>query len=67
MRVDHSHLEKALIQHWPELHHSDHFKQWAAMAHTQTLWDHTAKIRMADGGKLVQNWASERHTRITKN
>lgn len=59
-------LQKALADHRPEIHHSDQGLQYAALAYTQLLQDHDAKISMAEVGQPTQNGYAERLMRTIK-
>lgn len=59
-------LQKALAGHQPEIHHSDQGLQYAALAYTQLLEQHGAKISMAEVGEPTQNGYAERLMRTIK-
>jgi transposase InsO family protein len=59
-------LQKALADHLPEVHHSDQGLQYAALAYTQLLEQHGAKISMAEVGQPTQNGYAERLMRTIK-
>lgn len=59
-------LQKALADHQPEIHHSDQGLQYAALAYTQLLEQHGAKISMAEVGEPTQNGYAERLMRTIK-
>ena len=59
-------LQKALADHRPEIHHSDQGLQYAALAYTQLLEQHGAKISMAEVGEPTQNGYAERLMRTIK-
>ncbi len=59
-------LQKALVEHRPEIHHSDQGLQYAALAYTQLLQDHGAQISMAEVGEPTQNGYAERLMRTIK-
>jgi transposase InsO family protein len=59
-------LQKALADHQPEIHHSDQGLQYAALAYTQLLQQHGAKISMAEVGEPTQNGYAERLMRTIK-
>lgn len=59
-------LQKALANHRPEIHHSDQGLQYAALAYTQLLAQHGAKISMAEVGQPTQNGYAERLMRTIK-
>ncbi len=59
-------LQKALANHQPEIHHSDQGLQYAALAYTQLLEQHGAKISMAEVGEPTQNGYAERLMRTIK-
>lgn len=59
-------LEQALIQHTPEIHHSDQGVQYAALAYTSRLQQAGVQISMADVGAAWQNGYAERLMRTIK-
>jgi transposase InsO family protein len=59
-------LQKALVEHRPEIHHSDQGVQYAALAYTQLLQAHGAQISMAEVGEPTQNGYAERLMRTIK-
>jgi transposase InsO family protein len=59
-------LQKALVEHRPEIHHSDQGLQYAAWIYTQLLQQHGAKISMAEVGQPTQNGYAERLMRTIK-
>ncbi len=59
-------LQRALIEHTPEIHHSDQGVQYAATLYTQTLQDHQVRISMAEVGEAWQNSYAERLLRTIK-
>jgi len=59
-------LQKALVEHRPEIHHSDQGFQYAALAYTHLLQAHGAQISMAEVGEPTQNGYAERLMRTIK-
>jgi putative transposase len=59
-------LEQALINHRPEIHHSDQGVQYAAIAYTTRLQQVGAQISMAEVGAAWQNGYAERLMRTIK-
>ncbi len=59
-------LQNALAERRPEIHHSDQGVQYAALAYTQLLQQHSAKISMAEVGEPTQNGYAERLMRTIK-
>jgi transposase InsO family protein len=59
-------LQKALLIHCPEIHHSDQGLQYAATDYTDLLKQHGAQISMADVGEPTQNGYAERLMRTIK-
>ena len=59
-------LERALVAHTPEIHHSDQAVQYAAIAYTTRLRDAGAQISMAEVGAAWQNGYAERLMRTIK-
>ena len=59
-------LQKALVEHRPEIHHSDQGLQYAALAYTHLLQAHGAQISMAEVGEPTQNGYAERLMRTIK-
>jgi len=59
-------LQRALIEHTPEIHHSDQGVQYAATLYTQMLQDHQVRISMAEVGEAWQNGYAERLLRTIK-
>jgi putative transposase len=59
-------LERALVAHTPEIHHSDQGVQYAAIAYTTRLRDAGAQISMAEVGAAWQNGYAERLMRTIK-
>ena len=53
-------LEQALIEHTPEIHHSDQGVQYAAHAYTARLHQAGVQISMAEVGAAWQNGYAER-------
>jgi putative transposase len=53
-------LEQALLQHTPEIHHSDQGVQYAATAYTARLQETGTQISMAAVGAAWQNGYAER-------
>lgn len=59
-------LEKALLGHTPEIHHSDQGVQYAANDYVKMLEDNDVKISMAAVGKAYENGFAERLMRTIK-
>jgi len=59
-------LRRALVQHRPEIHHSDQGVQYAAAAYVQTLQGVGAQIIMATVGEPTENAYAERLMRTIK-
>jgi transposase InsO family protein len=59
-------LEQALLDHQPEIHHSDQGVQYAAIAYTARLQQVGAQISMAEVGAAWQNGYAERLMRTIK-
>jgi transposase InsO family protein len=59
-------LERALVQHRPQIHHSDQGIQYAAPAYTQRLQQAGVAISMAAVGEPRQNGYAERLIRTIK-
>lgn len=59
-------LQKALITHRPDIHHSDQGMQYAAAAYTYLLDAHQVAISMAEVGKPEDNGYAERLMRTIK-
>jgi len=59
-------LEQALIEHTPEIHHSDQGGQYAAHAYTARLHQAGVQISMAEVGAAWQNGYAERLMRTIK-
>jgi putative transposase len=59
-------LEQALVQHTPEIHHSDQGVQYAASAYTKRLQQAGVQISMAEVGAAWQNGYAERLMRTIK-
>jgi putative transposase len=59
-------LEQALLDHRPEIHHSDQGVQYAANAYTARLQQVGAQISMAEVGAAWQNGYAERLMRTIK-
>jgi putative transposase len=59
-------LERALVAHTPEIHHSDLGVQYAAIAYTTRLQDAGVLISMAEVGAAWQNGYAERLIRTIK-
>ena len=59
-------LEQALVDHTPEIHHSDQGVQSAAIASTTRLRDAGVQISMAEVGAAWQNGYAERLMRTMK-
>ena len=59
-------MEQALVDHAPEIHHSDQGVQYAAIAYTTRLRDAGVQISMAQVGAAWQNGYAERLIRTIK-
>jgi putative transposase len=59
-------LRRALVQHRPEMHHSDQGVQYAATAYTEILRGIGAQISMATVGEATENGYAERLMRTIK-
>lgn len=59
-------LEQALVDHVPEIHHSDQGVQYAAIAYTTSLREAGVQISMAEVGAAWQNGYAERLMRTIK-
>jgi putative transposase len=59
-------LHRALVQHRPEIHHSDQGVQYAATIYTQTLQALGVQISMANVGEATENGYAERLMRTIK-
>jgi putative transposase len=59
-------LQRALVQHRPEIHHSDQGVQYAATIYTQTLQALGVQISMANVGEATENGYAERLMRTIK-
>jgi putative transposase len=59
-------LDRALIQHTPQIHHSDQGVQYAASAYTTRLQAAGVQISMAEVGAAWQNDYAERLMRTIK-
>lgn len=59
-------LQRALIDHTPEIHHSDQGMQYAATTYTQRLKQAQVQISMAEIGEAWQNGYAERLIRTIK-
>jgi putative transposase len=59
-------LQRALMQHRPEIHHSDQGVQYAATIYTQTLQALGVQISMANVGEATENGYAERLMRTIK-
>ena len=59
-------LKPAMLDHLPEIHHSDQGVQYAATAYVDLLVDHNIAISMADKGAAWQNGYAERLMRTIK-
>jgi putative transposase len=59
-------LRRALVQHRPAVHHSDHGVQYAATAYIQTLHALGVQISMAPVGKATEHGYAERLMRTIK-
>lgn len=59
-------LKRALVEHIPEIHHSDQGVQYAATAYVEVLKNHGIAISMAEVGEAWQNGYAERFVRTIK-
>lgn len=59
-------LQRALVQHRPEIHHSDQGVQYAATIYTQTLQALGVQISMATVGEAAEHGYAERLMRTIK-
>jgi transposase InsO family protein len=59
-------LQRALVLHTPEIHHSDQGVQYAATAYIQLLENAEVEISMAEVGQAWQNGYAERVMRTIK-
>jgi len=59
-------LEQAMLNHTPEIHHSDQGVQYAAIAYTAPLQEVGVQISMAEVGAAWQNGYAERLMRTIK-
>ena len=59
-------LKRALVEHTPEIHHSDQGVQYAATAYVDVLKAHQIAISMAEVGEAWQNGYAERLVRTIK-
>jgi putative transposase len=59
-------LEQAMLDHTPEIHHSDQGVQYAAIAYTARLQEAGAQMSMAEVGAAWQNGYAERLMRTIK-
>jgi transposase InsO family protein len=59
-------LQRALVQHRPEIHHSDQGVQYAATIYTQMLQALGVQISMANVGEATENGYAERLMRTIK-
>jgi putative transposase len=59
-------LRRALVQHRPEIHHSDQGVQYAATAYVRMLQDVRARLSMAAVGEATENGYAERLMRTIK-
>lgn len=59
-------LERALVKHTPEIHHSDQGVQYAATGYVTRLQDLKVQISMAEIGQAWQNGYAERLIRTIK-
>lgn len=59
-------LQRALVQHIPEIHHSDQGVQYAATAYTEMLKGAGVQISMAEVGEAWQNGYAERLIRTIR-
>lgn len=59
-------LQRALLTHTPEIHHSDQGVQYAATDYTELLDAHHVQISMAEVGEAWQNGYAERLMRTIK-
>jgi putative transposase len=64
--LTHAALERALVQHRPQIHHSDQGIQYAASRYTQGLKDRGIQISMAAQGQPTENAFAERLMRTLK-
>jgi len=59
-------LKRALVDHAPEIHHSDQGVQYAGIAYVDALQRHKIAISMAEVGEAWQNGYAERLVRTIK-
>jgi putative transposase len=59
-------LKRALVEHTPEIHHSDQGVQYAATTYVEVLKAHQIAISMAEVGEAWQNGYAERLVRTIK-
>ena len=59
-------LQRALLTHQPQIHHSDQGVQYAATSYTSLLESHHVAISMAEVGAAWQNGYAERLIRTIK-
>lgn len=59
-------LDRALLDHLPEIHHSDQGVQYAATAYVDLLHEYGVAISMTDKGQAWQNGYAERVIRTIK-
>ena len=59
-------LKRALVEHTPEIHHSDQGVQYAATAYVGVLHAHGIAVSMAEVGEAWQNGYAERLVRTIK-
>ena len=59
-------LQRALVQHCPQIHHADQGLQYAATAYIEVLQHHQIAISMAEVGATWQNGYAERLMRTIK-
>jgi transposase InsO family protein len=59
-------LQRALLDHVPEIHHTDQGVQYAAPRYVELLHSHGVHIRMTDIGQTWQNGYAERLMRTIK-
>lgn len=59
-------LQRALLTHQPQIHHSDQGVQYAATSYTSLLESHQVAISMAEVGSAWQNGYAERLIRTIK-
>ena len=59
-------LKRGLVEHTPEVHHSDQGVQYAATAYVDVLQRHGIAISMAEVGQAWQNGYAERLVRTIK-